>query len=298
MLSASSTVDAEGTEPVLTGPELEPLLSASVDELRILTSMAGAVLPPVCDAELDGEARTAADMAAVRSLMARGWVGADEADGTAGATPAVSGVLGALLAPEVIVELEVLANDLLRRELLVVGPSGDRWLTERLLGVWDVAVAPADPMARIDALASGPGDPPPDDPLAGDPAMGEAVSAGSGPAAAPGATAAPATELDVEAELADGGREVLLRLARRIGAEQYEAHELHWVVGPSGRWVVEAADLDPDGEQQGDDVAVPADRGELEDTLTEFLATIAGALARSSSSSIDPTGSAGPAGDR
>lgn len=286
MTSAPSPVDAATTEPQVAyyEPELEPLMSASIDELRVLASMSGTVLPPVCDAELDGEARTASDMAAVRSLLARGWVQADdaEADATAGATPAVAGVLGALLAPEVLVELEVLADDELRRELLVVGPTGARWLTERLLGVWDVAAAPADPMARIEDLAAGPGNP-------GDSTLGDQAPDGSGPGPESEEVEAPATEVDVEAELADGGREVMLRLARRVGAEQYEAHELHWLISPAGRWVVEAGEPDDD-DQPGDDVAIPADRDKLDQTLRDFLATIADALAHSST---DTTGSTG-----
>ncbi|MBA3280908.1 MAG: hypothetical protein H0U29_01630, partial [Acidimicrobiia bacterium] len=290
MTSVTSPVEAAATEPQVAylEPELEPLLSASIDELRILASMAGVVLPQVCDAELDAESRTPSDMAAVRSLLARGWLQSDGVDRTAGATPAVASALGALLDAEVLVELEVLADDELRRELLVLGPTGDRWLTERLLGVWDVAVAPADPMARIHALAATPDDP--SDPVLDDPDLDEADPDGSG-ATASGAASAPATEVDVESELADGGREVVLRLARRLGAEEYEAHELHWLVGPSGRWVVEATDLDD--EQPGDDVAVPASRDELDTTLDDFLSTIADVLARSSSA--DPSEAPGSA---
>lgn len=310
MMSVTSPVEAAGSEPQVAylEPELEPLMSASIDELRILASMAGAVLPQVCDAELDGEARTSSDMAAVRSLLARGWVQSDGADRSAGATPAVAAALGALLAPDVLVELEVLAEDELRRELLVLGPTGNRWLTERLLGVWDVAVAPADPMSRIHALATAPGDP--SDPVLDDPDIGDPdvvdpdleerdpddpkPDSDESEASASGAPSAAVTEVDVEAELANGGREVVLRLARRLGDEEYEAHELHWVIGPSGQWVVEATNSDD--EQSGDDVAVPASRDELDATLVDFLATIADVLARSSSAVS--SGSTGPAGDR
>ncbi|QXC61375.1 hypothetical protein KSP35_00520 [Aquihabitans sp. G128] len=234
----------------------EPLLVASVDELRVLATLAGAVLPPVCDAGDEGES-PAADLAAVRSLLARGWLDVAD-DATAGATDEVRHALGALVAPDLVVEVEVRRPDDLVRQALVLGPAGGRWLREVLLGVWALEAVTGDPLARLDDLAS----------LGSEPA----------PATTPVASGARRV-LDAEAELEAGGHEVVLRRARRLGGERYEADELQWLVGPGGRWVIEPAELDLDAEGPPEDIALPVGEEELDLLVVGFLADVAEGMA-------------------